>query len=211
MVLEDGRRVTAHCANTGSMAGLLHVDAPVLLSRSHDPRRRLPYSWEMVFIDGVWVGVYPHRANQLVREALETGAIPELRGYDTIRREVTFGSRSRLDFLLGKADGSRCYMEVKSVSLRREGMACFPDAVSERGVRHLLALRQAVAAGHRAVSLHVVQRPDCRAFRPAAEIDADYAATLKRVAGAGVEILAHACHTGPEGLFLKQPLPVVSG
>ncbi len=208
MVLDDGQEVTAHCANTGSMAGLLLPNAPVLLSRSNDPRRRLAYSWEMVYLDGVWVGVYPHRANQLAREAMEAGDIPELSGYETLRREVSFGPRSRLDFLLQNAAGNRCYVEVKSVSLRREGSACFPDAVSKRGARHLLELQRAVAAGHRAVSLYVVQRPDCEGFRAALEIDPNYAAVLERVMGEGVEVLAWACRTGADGLYLHKPLPL---
>lgn len=192
--LEGIGEVTAHCPNTGSLRGCLVPGAPVLAHHSDDPRRRLAWTWAAVEIDGTWVGVWSARAEALVREAIEGGELlPELAGYPTIQTQVAYGGgRSRIDLLLGReGDPRRIYVEVKSTTMRlAPGVAAFPDAVTERGRKHLDDLRGVVLAGHRAALVLVVQRGECPRFAPAEAIDPAWTAALRRAIRAGVEVYA---------------------
>ena len=203
----DGRLLTAHCANTGSMLGLLQLGAAALLSRSNNPQRKLAYSWELVQENNVWVGIHTGRSNALVREALTLGQLPTLRGYQKIQAEVPVGAHNRLDFRLEGARLPPCYVEVKSVTLRQGHVALFPDAVSKRGHRHLHCLAHLHQQGFRSVLLFVVQRQDCTLFRPAQSIDPAYAATLSQVVQGGVEILVHCCTVDPQGIRVRHAIP----
>jgi len=209
--LEDGREVTAHCANPGSMLGLLAEDAEVWLSGNADPRRKLQWSWELVKSDGVLVPVNTSNPNRIVAEAISAGHIPELQGYDEVRREVPYGDASRVDFLLAAPGRAPCYLEVKNVHLRRGARAEFPDSVTARGARHLRELSAMRAAGARALLLFVVQREDCTAFAPAADLDPVYAHELRQAAAAGVEILCYDCSVTLEQVTLRRPLAVQLG
>ncbi|MEZ0368818.1 MAG: DNA/RNA nuclease SfsA [Candidatus Sericytochromatia bacterium] len=186
--LADGRELTVHCPNPGAMTGCAQAGWEVALSHSPDPRRKLPYTLEMVHDGSVWIGVNTQRANAIVAEALEQGRIAELQGYTSLQREVRYGEKSRIDFLLTGPAGLT-YLEVKSVTLNLDGVCAFPDAVTTRGRRHLEELVQMKRAGHRAVLLFVVQRGDGQGFRPAHEIDPDYADTLQASRAQGVELL----------------------
>ncbi|MBF0273118.1 MAG: DNA/RNA nuclease SfsA [Magnetococcales bacterium] len=204
---QDGTIMTAHCANTGSMMGLLHPGASAMLSRADHSKRKLAYTWELVHEHNSWVGIHTGRTNAIVREALERQGLPSLLAYQTIQSEVAVADKSRLDFRL---DGDRlppCFLEVKSVTLRQGNLAVFPDAVTERGRRHLEVLAQLKRNGARSVLLFVVQREDCHGFRPAGAIDPAYAATLRDVVQAGVEILVQGCRVGPGGITLHHPIP----
>ena len=192
--LDGGGEVTAHVANSGSMLGLSTPGARVHLSRSADPKRKLAWSWELVEVDGALVGINTGLPNRVVAEAIADGRIPALAGYQTLRREVAYGVRSRVDLLLEGEGRPPCYVEVKSATLsRRAGLAEFPDAVTARGAKHLGELAAMVGAGARAVLVYLVQRGDCAAFEIAADIDPVYAAAARAAALAGVETLvAHA-------------------
>jgi sugar fermentation stimulation protein A len=209
--LDDGEVVTAHTANPGRMLGLTEPGRRVYLSRSPNPKRKLPYSWEVLRVGRHLVGVNPLRANDLVREALAKAWIPELAGYAKTQPEARYGSRkSRVDFLLSEhpEDSRECFVEVKNVSyLQGEGVL-FPDAVTERGRKHLLELRDVAAEGARAVLLFVVQRPEPLWVGPAAEIDPAYTETLREVAEEGVELLAYRAKVGTRNLRLSEPLPI---
>jgi sugar fermentation stimulation protein A len=206
--LEDGTVVTAHCANSGSMLGCAPEGAPVLLTSHDDPKRQLKYGWELVRIGETWVGVNTARPNHLAKEAILAGRIPELAGYDTLQMERKYGVNSRIDLLLSRLDGVRCYVEVKNVTLVEGDCALFPDSVTARGTKHLHELSAQVKLGDRAVMLFLVQRGDCVRFRPANHIDPLYAATLAEAAAAGVELLCYACDVGPEGVSVAGPLPM---
>jgi sugar fermentation stimulation protein A len=206
--LEDGTVVTAHCANSGSMLGCAPEGAPVLLTAHDDPKRKLKYGWELVRIGETWVGVNTARPNHLAKEAILAGRIPELAGYDTLEMERKYGVNSRIDLLLSRPDGARCYVEVKNVTLVEGDCALFPDSVTARGTKHLHELAAQVRLGDRAVMLFLVQRGDCVRFRPADSIDPVYASTLVEAAAAGVELLCYACDVGPEGVSVAGPLPM---
>jgi sugar fermentation stimulation protein A len=207
--LADGTVVTSHCPNPGSMRGCARERARVWLSESDAPGRRLRFTWELVEAEkGALVCVNTGRANPVVAEGLAGGAVAELRGWGRTRREVRYGERSRVDFLLRR--GSRlCYLEVKSVTLDLGGrVAGFPDSVTERGRRHLEELMAMSAAGHRAVLLFAVSRSGALSVRPADDIDPRYGETLRLAARSGVEVLAYATRLTTRGMTLSRPLPV---
>ena len=210
--LPDGRQIVGHCPNTGSMKNCAPDGAAVWLSRSDSPRRKYAHTWELVEVDGAMICINTNRANQVVAEALSAGVVSELRDYRKIRREVSVGEKSRIDFLLegdGDGDGARCYVEVKSVTLGcGDGISAFPDAVTERGLRHLNELANLVSHGDRAVMLFCCGRSDTRRVRPADEIDAAYSRRLREVAQKGVEVLAYRCDVDPTQVTLRQPVPV---
>jgi len=214
--LDDGREVVAHCANPGSMMGLAEPGARVWLSPARNPARKLQYSWELVEAQGpaggALVGIHTGRANALVDEALAAGRIAELAGYAERRAEVRYGQGSRIDFLLespAHAGLPPCYLEVKSVTLKRNaGLAEFPDAVTARGTKHLAELSAMVREGARAVLLFLVQRGDCTAVAPARDIDPAYAAALESALAGGVEVLCYACEVSPAGIRVDRALPL---
>ena len=202
-LLEDGREVTTHCANPGSMLGLADPGTRLWLEPTPDPRRKLPFAWRLVdHGDGHFTGVDTAAANRVVREGIEAGAILALAGHDGLRAEVPYGAGSRVDFLL--THGTRdTYVEVKSVTLSRSaGLAEFPDSVTARGARHLDDLADMARAGHGAVLFYLVQRTDCSAVEVAADIDPTYAAALARARAGGVRVLAHAARIDPVGIAL---------
>lgn len=206
--LAGGERVVAHCPNPGSMRTCMVEGGRVWLSRSDNPARKLAHTWELADVGGALVCVNTTRANELVAEALAEQRIPELAGYARITREVRFGERSRVDFLLER-DGLTCHVEVKSVTLGPSpGVAAFPDSVSARGTRHLEELARLARAGRRAVLLFVGNRSDVRSIRPADEIDPLYGHTLRVAQAAGVEILAYVSQLEPTGIRLHERVPV---
>lgn len=210
IALDGGDTITAHCANPGSMLGVAVEGARAWVSKSADPKRKLAYSWELAGIDGALVAINTLNANRIAAEALAADAVPELAGYAAMRREVRYGAASRIDLLLeGGADGRSCYVEIKNVHLSRtQGLAEFPDSVTSRGAKHLQELAAMAKTGARAALLLVVQRPDCAAFRPAADLDPAWAGGLRQAAGAGVETLCYDCDVSVEAVTLRRPLPV---
>ncbi|MDQ2068265.1 DNA/RNA nuclease SfsA [Natronospira bacteriovora] len=207
VVLDDGRRVTAHCPNTGSMLGCRAPGLRVWLSPADRPGRKLRWTWELVETGtGALAGIHTGRSNALVVEAIKSGRIPELADYQQLRREVRHPSGGRTDIVLEKP-GRRCWVEVKNVTAGAgAGRALFPDAVSTRAVRHLAHLRASAAAGERAVLLFCVQREDVAVVEPARAIDPAYADALAAAADAGVEVLAYGASLSPRGIRLDRRL-----
>ncbi len=211
VILQNGKVVTAHTPNTGSMRGCAEPGSRVWLRDSGNPKRAYPLSWELVETSsGALVGINTGLSNPLVREAIEGDAIKELRGFNDIRAEVRYGDEnSRIDLLLENGPVRRCYVEVKNVTLVESGVAFFPDAVSKRASRHLRELIGVVAAGYRAVIFYCVQREDASQVRPADSIDPEYGQTLRLAVSSGVEALAYAASVSVRGIRLDVPLPVV--
>ncbi len=207
--LDSGETVTAHCANTGSMLGLKEPGYRVWLSRAENPARKLAWTWELVEpAPGVLCGIHTGRANALVQEALEAGLLPALDGYTHLRREAKLGRASRSDLLLDFAGGP-CHVEVKSVTAAvGGGVGFFPDAVSERAVKHLRELSQQVAAGERAAVVFCAQRSDVMEVRPADHIDPTFARALREAAQLGVELYALGATVSPAGITLERSLRV---
>jgi sugar fermentation stimulation protein A len=206
VILDDGTAATAHCPNPGAMLGVNTPGLAVWLSKSDDPKRKLAHTLELVeTAEGALTGVNTMHPNRIAAEALQAGAIPELLGYDAVRREVKYGEASRVDFLLTAPDRPPCWLEIKNCHLSRgNGLAEFPDCVAARSSRHLRELAAMAKAGDRAVVLFVVQRMDCDRFSACAELDPVFARTLGEVADQGVEVLVYACAVDDRGVVLKR-------
>lgn len=207
--LPDGSEAVAHCPNPGSMMGMADEGIKIWLEPNDDPRKKLKYGWRLIEQDdGHFVGVDTGVPNRVVGPALLAHQIAGLPPYDAVRAEVKYADKSRIDFLLsGQVD---TYVEVKSVTLSRTaGLAEFPDSVTARGAKHLEALTQMVAEGHRAVMFYMVQRTDCAALTLAADIDPAYAAAFARATKAGVQVLAYDCAIDSKGVTLRRPVPFV--
>jgi len=212
VILDDGTALTAHCSNPGAMTGLAMPGLKVWLSRSDDPKRKLAWSLELVEVDGGLVGINTAHPNRVVGEALRARAIPELADYETVRPEVKYGEKSRVDFLLTGDGLPDCYVEVKNVHLMREaGRAEFPDSVTARGARHLSDLARMVVQGQRAVMLYLVQRGDCTHFSLADDIDPAYARAFAAAQAAGVEALCYTASITRDAIRLARPLPFAIG
>jgi len=206
----DGRVETVHCPNSGSMKGCVGEGWDARISDSGNPARKLRFTLEMVHNGRCWIGVNTQRPNQVAAEALAEGRLAPLAGFTQVRREVRWGEHSRIDLVA--SNGTRdCYVEVKNVTLvSSDGCYAFPDAVTTRGRKHLAELQAILAAGHRAAMLFVVQRSDGTHFRPAVEIDPEYARALGEAAAAGVELLVAMATVTPEAIALTgQLLPYV--
>lgn len=209
--LPGGRIVTAHTPNTGSMTGCADSGARVWLRDTANPHRKYPLSWDLVeSATGALVGINTALANQLVAEAITTGVIVELRGYELMRREVSYGKeRSRIDLLLQGGQRVDCYVEVKNVTwVDESGCARFPDAVTARGTRHLRELKTIAASGLRAAMVYCVQRGDADAVAPADELDSAYGTALREAVAQGVEVLAYQAIPTTRAIALRHALPV---
>jgi sugar fermentation stimulation protein A len=205
----DGRPVMVHTNNSGSMLGLLRPGREILISRSANPERKLPFTLELVWMDKFWVGVNTSVPNKMLRLAWENRLIPELADFERYRPEARAG-QSRLDALLEGTQG-RLWVEAKNVTLVEDERACFPDAVSKRAARHMAELTDLAGSGHRIACLYLVQRPDCKCFGPADFIDPQFAEAFKLAYDSGLEIMAFKTRIDETGISLGQRLPVFWG
>ncbi|SHF68949.1 sugar fermentation stimulation protein A [Desulfacinum infernum DSM 9756] len=205
--LEDGRRVTVHCPNSGSMKGCLEEGAPVRLTPAPPgTNRKTAYTWEMIQIHGGWVGINTGIPNQLAALAAELRALPVFGDRVEVHREVPAGNHSRLDLLV-ETEREPLWVEVKNVTLVEDGAALFPDAVTSRGARHLEVLVDKVRQGHRAAMIYVVQRGDADRFAPAEVIDPVYAERYRWAVNQGVQVVAVQARVSPERICLERVLP----
>jgi sugar fermentation stimulation protein A len=208
--LHSGETVTAHCPNTGSMAGCSEPGRTVYLSHHDNPNRKLPYTWELIEMPNSLVGINTSIPNRLVFKSIKEGLIEDFQNYTRIVKEYKISQHSRIDILLENRD-SRCFVEIKNCTLVEEGIAFFPDAVTSRGKKHLVELQKLVASGNRCVMLYLIQRMDSKQFRPADHIDPAYCDELKRAKKNGVEILAYDVRIDLKAIVLNKKLPLVLG
>jgi len=209
--LPNGDVVVAHCPNTGSMKRCQQDNARVWLSKSDNPKRKLGYTWELVEVDEKYLACintgYP---NKLVGEAITNGVVKELLGYAEQKAEVKYGEKSRIDWLLTGSDGRKCYVEVKNVTLLEEdGLGYFPDAVTDRGRKHLYELANMAEQGHRAVMFFCVSHSGIDSVTPAAHIDKKYARAFEEVVARGVEVLAYSLVINQNGMAVSARVPVL--
>jgi len=213
--LDDGSEVTVHCTNSGTMKSCLEEDAEVCLSPASDPNRKTRFTWEMILIGGDWVGINTSNPNALAFEWISDGLVPGLEGMRGLKREVKwedsrfdlYGEMAREGSLAGPVQG--CFIEVKNVTLKEGDRAMFPDAVTERGRKHLNTLIRVKESGMRAVMLYVVQRLDVSIFSPAREIDPAYGQALDKAIRKGVEVVVVQARVNPQSIEYHKTLPMV--
>jgi len=201
-----GQEVLCHVANSGRMRELLVPGYRVLLKPRSGKHRKTQFDLALVDLGSVLSSADARLPNDLVAEALEQGSLHQFQGYPQVRREVIFGE-SRLDLLLEGPRG-RCYIETKSVTLVVNGVGLFPDAPTIRGAKHMGSLAQAVAAGHRAAAVFVVQRDDATAFATNDEADPVFGTAFRAALAAGVEAFAYGCRVSERAIELSCRLPI---
>ena len=213
--LDNDEIITVHCPNTGSMKNCVEENAEIWLLDSNNPKRKYRYTWEYLRTSrGHHIGVNAGKANQLVQSAIRDGLVEPLAGYDTIRPEVKYGDEnSRIDLLLQDSKKQDCYVEVKSVTLLEDppssGIGYFPDAVSERGAKHLRELIKMSQSNARSVLFFCVQHTGIQEVRPADHIDREYGKLLREALASGVEVLAYKVRKSNKGFRLWRDLPVI--
>ena len=204
--LDSGEIITAHCPNTGPMTGVCIPGKPVQVSQSDNPKRKLPYTWELIQLDDnqpTWVGVNTNLPNRVIKLALEKEIFPELVGhYQNIRTEVPYGKekKSRVDFVLTGDDSQPpIYLEVKNTTWAQGDLALFPDTVTTRGQKHLREL-MALVPECRAIMLYFINRGDCVSFAPGDAADPKYGELLREAVDKGVEVFPCRFEVTPEGI-----------
>ena len=200
----EGEIVRAHLPNTGRCKELLIDGATVYLKPSDNPNRKTKYSLYLVENNGVLVAMFSQQANKIVFDAIKNNKIKELSGYSILESEKTIGN-SRIDIYLANEDSSNegasdsdsmriideTYVEVKSVTLIKDGVAQFPDAPTERGRKHLEELISLKKEGIRAVVFFLIEHPNGNSFRPNWDNDPKFSQILKKAYSEGVEILVY--------------------
>ena len=202
----NNKIVTAHCANPGSMMGLLNKNNKVWITESNNKKRKLKYTLQIIEDNGSKVGVNTHLTNKIVNHALEKNLIKDFTNKIKIKREQVFGDHTRFDFYL-EDKKNNSFLEVKNVTLKRKfKIAEFPDSVTARGTKHLNELINATKKGFKSYLLFVIQREDCNRFEIAKDIDPEYSKTLIKAIKHNVKILCYDCKFLPKGIILNKKI-----
>ena len=202
----NGKIITAHCPNTGSMYGLLKKGNKVWLTKSKNPNRKLKYTLQIIQDKKTKVGVNTHFTNKIVLHALENNLIREFDKKIEIKPETKFGTNTRFDFLITK-NNFKAFIEVKNVTLSRiKGLAEFPDAVTSRGLKHINELMKASKNGYKIFILYLIQRDDCNFFKIAKDIDSEYSNSLAKAVKTKLNILCYDCKFSSKGIKLNQKI-----
>ena len=204
----DGKIITAHCPNTGSMYGLLKKDNKVWLTKSNNPNRKLKYTLQIIQDKKTKVGVNTHLTNKIVLEALQNNLIKEFDKTIEIKPETKFGINTRFDFLVTE-NNLKSFIEVKNVTLsRKKGIAEFPDAITSRGLKHIKELIKASEKGYKIYILYLIQRNDCKSFKIADDIDPEYSDSLSKAVKKNLNILCFDCKFSTKGIKLNQKVKI---
>ncbi|MBF0121119.1 MAG: DNA/RNA nuclease SfsA [Desulfobacterales bacterium] len=209
VMLKNGEIVIAHCPNSGSMTSCNESGRPVYLSFNPKPERKLKYTWEIIKMPDSYVGVNTLIPNRLVKASIENAEIQEFIHYDKVTSEVKTSDGTRIDLMLTKENGDRCYIEIKNCTLISDGISYFPDAVTKRGLKHIIELQSLVASGNRCFIFFLIQRMDSKGFKPADNIDAAYGKELRRAIQNGVEILIYDVTIDLNAISLNRRLPLM--
>ena len=202
----NNQSVTAHCPNTGSMMGLLEKDNDVWVSKNDDPSRKLKFTLEMIKVNKSLVGVNTHRANRIVEHALENKLIAEFKDVKTIKREFKYSEDTRFDFLCDKK-----IIEVKNVTLTRENkIGEFPDAITSRGLKHLIKLINSIKKGFKPYVLFLTQIQGIEYFRIAKDIDYEYYQNYLKAKNAGVNFLAYRCYLSSKEIKIEKKIKIIN-
>ena len=202
--------VTAHCPNTGSMKGLLEKNNEVYIEENNDSKRKLKYTLQIIKAQKNLVGVNTHLANKIVKHGLTNNLIKELKDNDFIKPEVFFDDNTRFDFLLEK-NKKKIFVEVKNVTLNRSlKIAEFPDAITTRGSKHLIALIDAIKKGYRSYLIFLVQIENMENFKIAKDIDNEYFKNYIVAKKAGVNFLAYSCKISPKKIQIDKKLNIIN-
>ncbi len=203
VILENNEIITAHVPNSGAMTSCIEENCDVWLTFHDNPKRKLKYTLELTKMGENLICTNTGVANKIAIEAIENSTIKELQGYTSLKPEQKYGQNSRIDILL-ENENQKCYVEVKSVSLKIDDNLAFPDSVTSRGTKHLNELYDMVQEGHRSVMLYVIQRTDALPFRLACEIDKKYCEAFKEVTKKGVEVLVYQSDITLEKIEIKE-------
>ena len=208
-VESKGKILISHCANSGSMLGLLDKNNPAWVSPSDNPNRKLKYTLEIINDGKSNVGVNTHFANKIITEALTNKKIKELKIYNNFIPEVKYGKNSRFDFQLINKN-TKAFLEVKSVTLsRNKGIGEFPDAVTSRGLKHLNELKDAIKHGYKSYLIYLVQREDCNFFQIAKDIDPDYYKAFIDAKKNGVKFLCYSCKVNSKEIYINKSIKIL--
>jgi sugar fermentation stimulation protein A len=198
--------ITVHCANSGSMMGLLKEGSKVWFTKSHNLKRKLKYTLQIIEHNGSQVGVNTHFTNKIVNHALQNNLLKYFSKKTIIKNEQKFGLHTRFDFYL-EDKSKKIYLEVKNVTLKRTNrLAEFPDSVTTRGTKHLNELVKAKKMGFNACLLYVIQREDCDKFAVASDIDLEYSKALKNAVKHKVKIICYDCKFSSKGIKLNKEI-----
>ena len=204
----NGKTITAHCPNTGSMLGLLKKGNKVWLTKSNNPKRKLKYTLQIIEDDGNKVGINTHLTNKIVLNALKENHFKELDKNMEIQSEVKFGENTRFDFLITKKN-YKAFIEVKNVTLSRSnGIAEFPDAITTRGAKHINELIKASKKGFKIFLAYIVQREDCKKFIIASDLDPEYSKLLSKAVNKKLKLLCYDCKFSSKGIKLNKQIKI---
>ena len=202
--------ITAHCPNTGSMKGLLDKGNEVYLLKNDDPKRKLKYGLEIIKTQKKLVGINTHMANKIVNHGLNNNLIKELQNNDKIKPEVFFKKDTRFDFLVEK-NKQKIFIEVKNVTLFRDKKTAeFPDAITTRGSKHLLALIDAIKKGYKAYLIFLVQIQNMENFKIAKDIDNEYYKNYLTAKKAGVNFFAYRCKINSKEILIDKKIKIIN-
>tara|TARA_B100000029_G_scaffold492821_1_gene554619 strand:+ start:736 stop:1440 length:705 start_codon:yes stop_codon:yes gene_type:complete len=207
----NGKIITVHCPNPGSMIGLSSPGLKVWCSFSNDKKRKYPYTLEIIEVENNLVGINTLLPNKIVKEALINKKIPSLKSYDQIFSEFKFNKGTRFDFMLKGKNLPPVIIEVKNVHMCRKNnsqdkVAEFPDSITSRGSKHLMELSNAISQGYRAIMIYVIQRGDCKKFSIADDIDPEYAKNFLLSQKNGVEVQVWVCDISIKEIKLSRQL-----
>ena len=208
--LEDGSIVTAHCPTMGAMNVVPDEARPVMLSDSGLEARRHKLTWELIDINGAWVGVNSSVPRKVLVESIVQRQIPSLKGFGELQADATYGLHNKIDVMLLGMDHN-CFIDTFHVNWVENDVALFPDTPSPRLAKSIQQLAEIARQGHRAVAFFLVQRSDCSVLKPAEHVDKEFLKALLSAQSAGVEILAYKAKITLETITLGESLPYSLG